>query len=88
MKLFRSLILIHILYCSCGTGGENSSDFKELLRKISGIDGDKRDLLIMRFVDEFGPKEIAQILGESENVISVRLSRALKEVKDLYNHGK
>jgi len=38
-----------------------------------------------RFVQELSPKEIAEITGESQNVISVRIHRALKELKRLFN---
>lgn len=37
-----------------------------------------REVLILKFVDGLGPKEIANLLEESENVVSVRLHRGLK----------
>jgi len=37
-----------------------------------------REVLIMRFVDELGPREISELIEESENVVSVRIHRALK----------
>lgn len=36
-----------------------------------------REVLIFRFVDELGPKEIAELIEESENVVSVRIHRGL-----------
>src|SRR3989338_7875527 len=47
----------------------------------------KKNLLIMRYIDELGPKEIAHILGENENVISVRLNSALRELKEIFHNG-
>lgn len=37
-----------------------------------------REVIILRFVDELGPKEISELIEESENVVSVRLFRGLK----------
>lgn len=44
---------------------------------------DDREILIMRFIDDLSPKEIAEILQETANVISVRLHRALKKLREL-----
>lgn len=57
-----------------------------LMKKMDGMEEEKRHLLIMRYIDGLGPKEISNILGESENVISVRLNRALKEIRDIFNN--
>lgn len=67
---------------------ENFSDFKDLLKIIHKMEENKKSLLIMRYVDELGPKEIAHILEENENTISVRLNRAIKEVKEIFNNGR
>jgi RNA polymerase sigma-70 factor (ECF subfamily) len=42
-----------------------------------------REVLTMRYIDSMSPKEIAHILGESENVVSVRIHRGLKKLYDL-----
>lgn len=41
-----------------------------------------REVLILRFVDGLGPKEISNFIEESENVVSVRLHRGLKMLRD------
>jgi len=41
-----------------------------------------REVLTLRFVDGLGPKEISELIEESENVVSVRIYRALKILKD------
>lgn len=41
-----------------------------------------REVIILRFVDELGPKEISELIEESENVVSVRLHRGLKLLRD------
>lgn len=42
-----------------------------------------REILTLRFVDGLGPKEIAQLIEESENVVSVRINRGLKLLRDI-----
>ena len=42
-----------------------------------------REAVTMRFIDELSPKEIAEMLGESENVISVRIHRGVSKLKQL-----
>jgi len=66
---------------------ELSAEAKNLARVMDQLDDEKRQLLVMRYIDGFGPKEIAEVLGENENVISVRLNRALKELRKLFNNG-
>ncbi len=42
-----------------------------------------REVLTFRFVDGLGPKEISELIEESENVVSVRIHRALKILKEM-----
>lgn len=41
-----------------------------------------REVIILRFIDELGPKEISELIEESENVVSVRLHRGLKLLRE------
>lgn len=57
---------------------------------IATIDGQKafdllaelpvqyREVIVLRFVDQLGPREISELIEESENVVSVRIHRGLK----------
>lgn len=47
-----------------------------------------REVLTLRFVDGLGPKEISELIEESENVVSVRIHRALKILKDMILRGE
>lgn len=47
-----------------------------------------REVLIFRFVDELGPKEIAALIEESENVVSVRIHRGLKLLRNKIEEGE
>lgn len=42
-----------------------------------------KEVIILRFVDGLGPKEISDLIEESENVVSVRLYRALHQLREL-----
>ncbi len=45
-----------------------------------------RDILVMRYIDDLSPKEIASITGQTENTVSVRIHRGLKKVKQIIDH--
>ncbi|MEZ4103928.1 MAG: RNA polymerase sigma factor [Candidatus Paceibacterota bacterium] len=47
----------------------------DLLNRLPDI---YREVITLRFVDGLGPKEISDLVEESENVISVRIHRALR----------
>lgn len=40
-----------------------------------------REVIVLRFVDELGPKEISELIEESENVVSVRIHRGLSMLR-------
>lgn len=66
--------------------GVETKDFLALLEKVDPI---YRDIVVMRYIDELSLKEIAEILEETENTISVRIHRALKQVRILFkDHEK
>jgi RNA polymerase sigma-70 factor (ECF subfamily) len=52
---------------------------------INKLDKKYREVILMRYIDELSPKEIAGILGESENNISVRLHRGMGQLKEILN---
>lgn len=62
---------------------ERMIDGKEALSLLGALEEDYRDVIVMRFIDELTPKEIARVLNKSENVISVRIHRALKKLRAL-----
>ncbi len=58
-------------------------DALEVLQKLDLLEAPFRDVIVMRYIDDLTPKEIAEISGETENVVSVRLNRALKKIRNL-----
>jgi RNA polymerase sigma factor (sigma-70 family) len=78
-----------------GTGGEGATGFEPsitgsvetkieaeyLIRKIENLSEPYRNAVYLRCVEELKPREIAEILDESVNVISVRISRGLRQLR-------
>jgi len=60
-----------------------SIDAKEILSLLGELDDKHREVIIMRYIDDLGPKEISEITGESQNTISVRINRAIEQTKKL-----
>ncbi len=60
---------------------ETSVEAEHLKRKIQGLAEPYRHAVYLRCVEELKPREIAEILGESVNVISVRISRGLRQLR-------
>jgi RNA polymerase sigma-70 factor, ECF subfamily len=58
-------------------------DGKKAFEFLAELPDVYREVLILRFVDELGPKEISELIEETENVISVRLHRGLKLLQEL-----
>ncbi len=65
---------------------EQSIDAKLALSVINQLDEKYQEAIMMRYVDELSPKEIAEITGENENNISVRIHRGLKQLKEILNN--
>lgn len=65
-----------------------NSEVSELHRALAKLEESDREVLVMRYIDDIGPNEIAEILGESANVISVRINRATKALREILNPSK
>lgn len=61
---------------------EEAAEYQIALRALEKLDAAERDLIVMRYVDGLPVKEIAHILRESPNTVSVRIHRALQKVRD------
>lgn len=55
-------------------------DVKTVLASIHKLEETYREIMVMRYVDDLSPKEIAGILELSENVVSVRIHRGIKQL--------
>lgn len=71
-----------------GSRGEEiilSSEVDIVLRAIEKLEPHFREVIVMRYVHDLSPKEIADILGENENAVSVRLNRAVRKAQEILN---
>lgn len=58
-------------------------DGKQALAALLQLPALYGEVLMLRYVEGFTPREIAEVLDESENVVSVRIHRGLKKLKEL-----
>ncbi len=58
-------------------------DAHEVMKLVDQIDPKYRDVVMWRYIDELSVKEIADITGDTENTISVRIHRGIEKIKDL-----
>lgn len=64
---------------------EITLEAQDVAKAIKKLDSIYQEAVVLRYINELRPKEIAEILNESENVVSVRINRGLKQLKDLVN---
>lgn len=57
-------------------------DGKRAFALLAELPDEYREVIILRFIDGLGPKEISELVEESENVVSVRLHRGLRMLRD------
>lgn len=57
-------------------------DGKKAFEVLEELPDVYREVIVLRFVDELGPKEISELIEENENVVSVRLFRGLKMLRE------
>lgn len=60
-----------------------SATASHAVRLAAKLEQPYREAVLMRYVDEMMPREIATLVGVSENVISVRITRGLQQLRDL-----
>jgi RNA polymerase sigma-70 factor (ECF subfamily) len=66
-----------------GTRVEERAEVEHALAKLHTLDPEDQKLITWRCVEDYTPAEIAAMLGENENTVSVRLHRALKQLRAL-----
>ncbi len=53
-------------------------DGRQAFALLETLPDEYREVIILRFVDQLGPREISVLIEETENTISVRIHRGLK----------
>jgi RNA polymerase sigma-70 factor (ECF subfamily) len=68
---------------------DNVKDFadvpaaREAIKLLGELDEMYRTAITMRYLDEMSPREIAEALGVSENVVSVRIHRGIEKLSKM-----
>ena len=55
----------------------------ETLRKLGGA---YHEVIYLKYVEDLPTKEIASILGESENAVAVQIHRGIKKIKEIFEN--
>jgi len=67
---------------------EMAHEAKFLMEKIREIDSHYQQVVYLRFVEGLEPREIADIIGESANVVSVRIHRGIKQLRKITGYDE
>ena len=59
------------------------AEVKRIRAAIGSLEEMYRDVLLLRFTEDLPPKIIAEMIGLSENVVSVRINRGLQKLREL-----
>lgn len=60
-----------------------SAEIKQIVGMLDRLQTNYRDVIVMRYIDGLSPQEIAELTGEKENTVSVRLNRAINKMKEI-----
>lgn len=67
---------------------EHMHDGKQAIELIQKLPDTYRDAVYLQYVEQLSIREIADILDESENNISVRIFRGIEKLKEMINHER
>ena len=62
---------------------EHKAEIEQAMKILSKLEQGDQDIITWRYVDDLPIQEIAGILGESENTVSVRIHRALVRLRNI-----
>jgi RNA polymerase sigma factor (sigma-70 family) len=60
---------------------EEVASYQEVLDTIEDMEQKDKEVLLLKHVEGLDPKDIAKVLEESANTVSVRLNRATKRLQ-------
>jgi RNA polymerase sigma-70 factor (ECF subfamily) len=67
-----------------GPDAATREEVKAAMRLLSSLDDMYAQAVTLRYVESLTPREIADILNVSENVVSVRIHRGLAQLRELW----
>lgn len=63
-------------------------DSKLVLEALEKLEDDYKEVLLMRYIEELKPSEIAEILGETPNAVSIRINRAASKLREILKYDE
>ncbi len=63
------------------------ADRQNILKLLDNLDDKYKEVIVLRYIDDMTPKEIAKAINETENVVSVRIHRGIKRINELVKNG-
>jgi RNA polymerase sigma-70 factor, ECF subfamily len=60
--------------------------YNEVVDGMKDLPPDYKEILVLRYIDDLDPKEIAQILETNANNVSVKINRAVKALKTRFHN--
>lgn len=57
---------------------------REVIERLQRIEEPYRQTLLLRYVDGLMVRDIAEIMGEEQNTVSVRIKRGIEKLKKMY----
>ncbi len=64
---------------------DKNLDIERLRKAILQLKGEQQDVIILRFVEDFSPREAALILDKTEGAVKLLQYRAIKNLKKIFN---
>lgn len=61
----------------------SQAEFASIFKTMDKLEDKYKDIILMRYMQDFSPAEIADVLGVSANVVSARLNYAVKKLKKI-----
>ncbi len=59
---------------------------REIVSALGKLPPQTREVVTMRYIEDMDPREMAEVLGITPNAVSVRLNRALKELRNIFTN--
>ncbi len=70
------------------TARENVFEARMALETIEQLGDKYKEVIILRFAEDMSVKDIARVLGKSENAVSVRIHRAVEKLKKILDQNE
>jgi|GEM_PF-404151 RNA polymerase sigma-70 factor (ECF subfamily) len=61
----------------------DSFEIKEIVKTLDDLDEKYRQVIVMRYINQLSPSEIADVLGISTNAVSVKINYAMKKLREI-----